>query len=91
MRLTIRWKVTLALMTVGLGAIGTLSVVLIREARDDAREETRALELAVASEGWLRELVMRLGPSTTVLEPAMWRDLAARSAAELLAARYAAG
>ena len=50
MRLTIRWKVTLALMTVGLGAIGALSVVLIREARDDAREETRALELAVASE-----------------------------------------
>ncbi len=49
------------------------------------------VELAVASEGWLRELVMRLGPSTTVLEPAMWRDLAARSAAELLAARYAAG
>ncbi len=50
MRVTIGWKITLALMTVGLGAVGTLALGLIREARDDAAEQTRALELAVASE-----------------------------------------
>ena len=48
------------------------------------------VELAVASEAWLRELLLRLGPSTEVVAPDTWRDLAARSAAELLAARYAA-
>ncbi|MFN8020517.1 MAG: WYL domain-containing protein [Acidimicrobiales bacterium] len=54
-------------------------------------DEHLVVELAVASEAWLRELVLRLGPRTSVLEPPEWRDLAARSAAELLAARYAAG
>lgn len=55
-------------------------------------EEGDALvvELVVASEAWLRELLLRLGPTTEVVSPEEWRGLAARSAAELLAARYAA-
>jgi proteasome accessory factor C len=48
------------------------------------------VELPVASEPWLRELLLRLGPATTVVAPDEWRDLGARAAAELVAARYAA-
>jgi proteasome accessory factor C len=58
----------------------------------DAEDGSGALvvELAVASEGWLRQLLVRLGPAATVLAPERWRDLGARAASELLAARYAA-
>ena len=47
-------------------------------------------EMAVASESWLRELLLRLGPATVVVSPDEWRDLGATSARELLEARYAA-
>ena len=40
--------------------------------------------MAVASEQWLRTLLLRLGPHATVLEPAEWHDLGADSARQLL-------
>jgi proteasome accessory factor C len=46
--------------------------------------------LAIASEPWLRDLVLQLGPDAHVVDPPEWRDLAARSAHALLAARYSA-
>ncbi len=48
------------------------------------------VEVAVVNERWLREVLLRLGPGASVLEPEAWRDLGAQAAAELLAARYAA-
>jgi predicted DNA-binding transcriptional regulator YafY len=59
-------------------------------ADDPAGEGWQVVELAVASEGWLRQLLVRLGPDAEVMAPPAWRDLGARAAAELLAARYAA-
>lgn len=44
--------------------------------------------LAVTSERWLRELLVRLGPHVEVLEPEAWRSLGADAARDLLAARY---
>ena len=49
-----------------------------------------AIDVTVASERWLRELLLRLGAEATVVDPPEWRDLGSRAAAELLA-RYAAG
>jgi proteasome accessory factor C len=43
--------------------------------------------LAVVSERWLGRLLVRLGRHAEVVEPAEWRDLAARTAAPVLA-RY---
>lgn len=60
----------------------------VRSVVDD--DGALVVELAVASEAWLRELLLRLGPTSEVLEPAEWRGLAATAADELLAARYAA-
>lgn len=48
------------------------------------------VELTVTEPGWLRELLLRLGPAARVLDPAEWRGLGAQAAAELLA-RYEAG
>lgn len=45
------------------------------------------IEVTVASERWLRDLLLRLGPDAVVLQPAEWRGLGATAAAELLA-RY---
>jgi proteasome accessory factor C len=50
-------------------------------------DETVA-EMVIASEPWLRGLLLQLGPDGVVVDPPEWRDLAARAAAELLAARY---
>lgn len=50
-------------------------------------DDTIAL-LAIASETWLRDLVLQLGPDADVVDPPVWRDLAARTARDLLAARY---
>ena len=61
----------------------------VRSVTDDG--DHLVVELPVASASWLRELLLRLGPATTVMSPDDWRDLGARAAAELLAARYAAG
>ena len=46
--------------------------------------------LSVASERWLRELLLRLGANAEVLDPPEWRELAAAAAHEVLAARYPA-
>jgi proteasome accessory factor C len=42
------------------------------------------VELTVAHERWLAELLVRLGDAATVLAPAEWVDLGPRAAAELL-------
>lgn len=45
------------------------------------------IEVTVASERWLRELLLRLGPSASVLQPVEWSALGAEAARSLLA-RY---
>jgi len=47
------------------------------------------IEVSVASEGWLRELLLRLGAEARVLSPPEWVHLGAAAASELLA-RYEA-
>ncbi len=47
------------------------------------------VELTVTDPRWLRELLLRLGPSARVLQPTEWRDLGA-DAAQALLARYEA-
>lgn len=58
--------------------------VRARRALADGRLE---VVLAVASERWLARLLLRLGDQAEVLAPTEWRDLAARTAAGVLA-RY---
>ena len=48
------------------------------------------VKLLVTSEQWLRTLLLRLGPSARVVEPAEWQSLGATAAADLLV-RYDAG
>jgi proteasome accessory factor C len=57
----------------------------LREDREEAGSSV--VRMAVASEQWLRTLLLRLGPNATVLEPAEWHDLGADAARQLLA-RY---
>ena len=45
------------------------------------------IEVTVASERWLRDLLLRLGPDAAVLRPTEWQGIGAAAAAELLA-RY---
>ncbi|MEI7547511.1 MAG: hypothetical protein WCK21_05565 [Actinomycetota bacterium] len=45
------------------------------------------IEMVVASAGWLRELMLRLGAEAKVLSPPDWVGIGAVAAAELLA-RY---
>jgi proteasome accessory factor C len=66
----------------------------LREERQERGESAESAEagavvvrMAVASEHWLRTLLLRLGPYAEVLEPAGWHDLASEAAKELLA-RY---
>jgi proteasome accessory factor C len=47
------------------------------------------VELTVTDPSWLRELLLRLGPSARVLEPVAWQGLGAEAAAALLT-RYEA-
>jgi predicted DNA-binding transcriptional regulator YafY len=49
------------------------------------------VEMAIASEPWLRGLLLQLGSQGEVVDPPQWRDLAARAAEDLLAARYRDG
>ncbi len=42
------------------------------------------VRMAVASEQWLRTLLLRLGPNAAVLEPEEWHDLGADAARQLL-------
>ncbi len=55
---------------------------------DDAGDHL-TVALAVTSERWLRQLLVRLGPLAAVVSPDAWRELAAEAAGDLLAARYA--
>jgi len=48
------------------------------------------VDLTVAHEGWLAELLLRLGPAATVMAPPEWVDLGARAAADVLR-RYTDG
>jgi proteasome accessory factor C len=52
-----------------------------------AHPEGVVVELTVTDPRWLRELLLRLGPSATVLLPTEWRQLGADAARTLLA-RY---
>lgn len=52
---------------------------------DPARGTSVAI-MPVLSEQWLERLLLRLGRSTTVLEPQRWSSLAARAARDVLAA-----
>lgn len=70
------------------GARSTIDRVPVRSLTV-AADGSAVAELAVADERWLADLLLCLGPAATVLEPAMWVDLGARRAAELLATRYA--
>ena len=47
-------------------------------------EDGWRIELPVASERWLGELLLRLGAEATVESPEIWRDLGARVAAEVV-------
>jgi predicted DNA-binding transcriptional regulator YafY len=49
------------------------------------------VELTIVSEEWLAELLLRLGPSATVLAPHEWSGLGAVAAADVLARYEAAG
>lgn len=60
----------------------------VRSVDDDGDRLT--VVLAVTSERWLRQLLLRLGTQAEVVAPTAWQHLAAEAAAELLAARYAA-
>lgn len=77
--------VTLALAPAGRWVIERFPV---RDVTDTPDRIVAAL--SVASERWLRELLLRLGANAEVLDPPEWRDLAADAAHEVLAARYPA-
>jgi proteasome accessory factor C len=64
----------------------------VREVDESTLADTGTITavLTVANERWLRQLLVRLGPDATVIAPASWRTLAADTAREVLAARYAA-
>jgi proteasome accessory factor C len=77
--------VTLRVLPAGWRVLERLPV---RSVDDDGEHMTVAM--AVTSERWLRQLLMRLGPTADVVSPDAWRELAADAATELLATRYAA-
>lgn len=60
----------------------------VRSREEDG--DTLVVELVVASERWLRQLLLRVGPHAELITPERWSGLAADAAGELLAARYAA-
>jgi proteasome accessory factor C len=78
--------VTLRLQPQGRWVIERFPVRAVLDNGGGSGEAT--VELAVSNERWLRRLLLRLGPFATVVAPPEWRDLGARAAAELLAARY---
>ena len=63
----------------------------VRAERDDPDGDDGAtiVRLAVASEQWLRTLLLRLGEHAEVLDPPEWQNLGAQAAEQLLA-RYGA-
>ena len=60
----------------------------IRSQHEDG--DVLVVEMVVASERWLRQLLVQLGPNVVVAAPEQWVGLAADAARELLDARYAA-
>jgi proteasome accessory factor C len=60
----------------------------VRSREEDG--DALVVELVVASERWLRQLLLRVGPHAEVITPERWTELAADAARDLLAARYAA-
>ena len=77
--------VTLRVLPAGWRVLERLPV---RSVDDDGEHLTVAM--AVTSERWLRQLMIRLGPMADVVSPDAWREVAADAATELLATRYAA-
>jgi proteasome accessory factor C len=61
----------------------------VREEHDDGAAVV--VRMAVASERWLRTLLLRLGEHADVLEPAEWHDLGAEAARQLLTVYDATG
>lgn len=74
---------TLRLSAAGRWAVERLPV---RSERTDGTDTL--VEVVVASERWLAELLLRLGSAAVVESPAEWADLGARHARALLDARY---
>lgn len=56
----------------------------VDEVSDPDVEGRVVVRLPVVSEAWLVRTLLRLGPDVEVLEPASYRDLAARAASDLL-------
>ena len=56
----------------------------LRDEHHDDTSGVMVVSMAVASEQWLRTLLLRLGPHAVVLEPAEWHDLGADAARQLL-------
>jgi proteasome accessory factor C len=54
------------------------------EVDDGDKSGSVVVRMAVASEQWLRTLLLRLGPHAAVLEPEEWHDLGADAARQLL-------
>jgi len=77
-------RVTLRLRPGGRWVLGRFPTASLTADGDDL-----LVELVVASERWLEQLLLRLGPHAEVVEPSAWGDLAARAARRLLAGRYA--
>jgi proteasome accessory factor C len=78
----------LPVVTLRLGAAGRWVVERYPVRAATADGDDTVAELVIASEPWLRGLLLQLGPAGVVEDPPEWRDLAARTAADLLAARY---
>jgi proteasome accessory factor C len=79
----------LPVATLVIGPGGRWAVEQLPTRSVTVRGDELEVELAVASEAWLAELLLRLGPSAVVTSPPELVDMAARRASELLRARYA--
>ena len=77
-------------VTLRLGAAGRWAVERVPTRSVVTDGDVTEVELVVASERWLTDLLLRLGQDATVVSPPEWRDLGARAARRLLAERYAA-
>jgi proteasome accessory factor C len=78
-----------AVLRVPAGSAWLIERFPVRSVVDEG--DSLRVEVVVANERWLSEVLLRLGPQAAVLEPEPWRDLGARAARDLLAARYADG
>lgn len=71
--------------------VGSLPIVErypnVRRRDTDVGDGWAEIELPVSGEHWLARLLVRLGPTATLVSPSRWRNLGASRAAEVLA-RY---